>query len=344
MNRLGRVSVLVSVSVVCFGLAAGYLLWAKHSAAVGSVVEPTPGGSEPTAQLDLGAALAQPHVVFRNAQPGAGFGMVAVSMLRAPDGPRAVGQQLCERTYATAGGGVCLAPKRGLVPTYALVSLNSRLQPVASSPLVGLPSRTRMSRDSSLVSTTTFVGGHSYGDGKFSTETIIRRDGVSLGNIENFTTTLPDGTRLTAVDRNFWGVTFAADDDTFYATAASGNTTWLVRGSLRAKTMTALRTDAECPSLSPDGTKIAYKKRLGAKLGVWHLAVLDLKSGKETVLAEQRSVDDQMEWLDADHVLYQLPRDGAGGTSTDIWQAPADGTGQPSVFIEDASSPAVVRP
>ena len=344
MNRLARISVIISVSVVCFGLAAGYLLWSRHSAAAETTGEPGSSGSEAATDLDLETALRVPHVVFRNIQPGAGFGHLAVSELAQPDGSRAVLSELCERTYATVGSGVCLAAKRGLVPTYALVGLDARLQQATSTPLVGSPSRTRISRDGTLVATTTFLAGHSYGDGKFSTATIVRRDGTSLGNLETFTTILPDGSKLTAVDRNFWGVTFAADDDTFYATAASGTTTWLVRGSLRDRTMTALRTDAECPSLSPDGTKIAYKKRLGSPAGVWHLAVLDLQSGKETVLAEQRSVDDQQEWLDDTHVLYALPRSGADATSTDIWQVPADGTGQPSVFIEDASSPAVVRP
>ena len=51
--------------------------------------------------------------------------------------------------------------------------------------------------------------------------------------------------------------------------------------------MTALRTDAECPSLSPDGSRLVYKKRLGnPDPGVWRLASLDLATGVETVLAE----------------------------------------------------------
>ena len=86
--------------------------------------------------------------------------------------------------------------------------------------------------------------------------------GRTLGNIESWKSTV-DGRPLRSVDRNFWGVTFADDDDTFYATAASGSTTWLMRGSLKTKSMISLRTDAECPSLSPDQTKVAYKKRLG---------------------------------------------------------------------------------
>jgi Tol biopolymer transport system component len=146
------------------------------------------------------------------------------------------------------------------------------------------------------------------------------------------------------VDRNFWGVTFADDDNTFYATAASGSTTWLMRGSLKAKSLVSLRTDAECPSLSPDQTKIAYKKRLDSKArGVWRLAVLDLRTGQESLLAETRSVDDQVEWLDGNRLLYGVSRPGSEATTSDVWVVPADGTGSAQIFIPEASSPAVVR-
>jgi hypothetical protein len=200
-----------------------------------------------------------------------------------------------------------------------------------------------MSADSSLVATTTFVGGHSYAQASFSTETIVRRNGKNLGNIESWKSTV-DGRPLRSVDRNFWGVTFAEDGDTFYATAASGSTTWLMRGSLKSKSMVSLRADAECPSLSPDQTKVAYKKRLDDKArGVWRLAVLDLRTGQETLLAESRSVDDQVEWLDNTRVLYAVSRPGSEATTSDVWQVPSDGTGTPTVFIPEASSPAVVR-
>jgi Tol biopolymer transport system component len=146
------------------------------------------------------------------------------------------------------------------------------------------------------------------------------------------------------VDRNFWGVTFADDDDTFYATAPSGSTTWLMRGSLKGKSMISLRTNAECPSLSPDQTKIAYKKRVESKArGDWRLAVLDLRTGQESLLAETRSVNDQVEWVDNKQLLYGLSRSGSEATTSDVWVVPADGTGTPAVFIPEASSPAVVR-
>jgi hypothetical protein len=107
--------------------------------------------------------------------------------------------------------------------------------------------------------------------------------------------------------------------------------------------LTALRADAECPSLAPDGTRVAFKTRNGQPEGQWMIAVYDLATGKSTLLAEKHSVDDQIEWLDRDQVLYGLPRSGSGPSASDVWVVPADGTGAPRLFIPDAWSPAVVR-
>lgn len=343
MSRPVRVVVLLVVTVLCFGLAGGYLIQARRAASAQPARMPASDGTTPQPALDPSAARAAPHVVFRSTAPGAAFGQLAVAALARPNGPRALLGYTCERAYATESGGVCVTAKRGPVLSFGLATLDRQLRPAPPTNLVGLPSRARMSRDGNLVATTTFVAGHSYASPDFSTETIVRREGRSLGNLESFATTLLDGSPLRAANRNFWGVTFADDSDTFYATAASGPRTWLVRGSLRAGTMTAVRPDAECPSLSPDGTKIAYKKRLARSAGIWQLAVLDLATGQETPLPATRGVDDQVEWLDDDRLLYALPRTGEAA-ATDVWQVAADGTGQPSVLIEYAASPAVVRP
>jgi hypothetical protein len=47
-----------------------------------------------------------------------------------------------------------------------------------------------------------------------------------------------------------------------FATAASRGETWLVQGSLAARELRTTRENAECPSVSPDGRRIAYKYRI----------------------------------------------------------------------------------
>ena len=332
-----RVLLAGAVVAFCFALAVVYVLQVRHAGAVSAAAAPT------VSTVPMAGVLAAPHLVFRNATLGADYGKLAAVSLTDAGGARALGSVSCERVYATSEAGVCVTASGGIAPTYAVDALGPDLAPVSSAPLAGLPSRARMSVDGRLVSTTTFISGHSYASSSFSTATVIRVAGRALPNLETWTTYLPDGQRLVAADRNFWGVTFATDDDTFYATAASGTTTWLVRGSIKTRTMRALRTDAECPSLSPDGRHVAYKKRLGNPTpGVWRLASLDLTTGAETLLAETRNVDDQVEWFDDTSLLYALPRTGTEATTSDVWRVPADGSGTPVVLVPYASSPAVV--
>ncbi|MFE7186667.1 TolB-like translocation protein [Streptomyces erythrochromogenes] len=63
--------------------------------------------------------------------------------------------------------------------------------------------------------------------------------------------------------------------------SANGRT-HLMRADLTTRELTALRTNVECPSLSPDETRIAHKKRVGAD---WQLRVLHLQTGQDTALA-----------------------------------------------------------
>jgi hypothetical protein len=62
----------------------------------------------------------------------------------------------------------------------------------------------------------------------------------------------------------------------------------------------------------------------------------------ETPLAEPEGIDDQIEWLDNERILYQK-NDADRPTQVSIFVLPADGSGQPEVFLTDASSPAVIR-
>ena len=108
-------------------------------------------------------------------------------------------------------------------------------------------------------------------------------------------------------------------------------------GDFRAGTVRTLASNVECPSLSPDQTRIAFKEAVGGDPARgWRLTVLDLATLTRTPLAETRSVDDQAVWLDNATIGYALPRD----RGSDVWPVPADGSGAPRLLIPDAESPA----
>jgi hypothetical protein len=180
-----------------------------------------------------------------------------------------------------------------------------------------------------------FVFGHSYADASFSTQSTIidMVNGTTIAELEQFAV-FRDGTEIFSADFNFWGVTFAPDSNVFYTTLRTNGQTYLVKGDVAAQEVHIVYDNVECPSVSPDGTRIAYKKRVG-DLGQWRFTVLDLATMVETPLAETESVDDQLEWVD-DHLL-------AYGKAGSIWTVPSDGTGSPTLLVPDALSPSVVR-
>ena len=288
-----------------------------------------------------------PHVLFRGTAPGELYGRVAAVPLDDLSGPREITPVTCDRVSSDGGTTVCLRTHRGVVTTYDAQVFDTAWQTTATWPLPGIPSRAQLSPEG-LVATTAFVTGHSYAQTGFSTETTVHdTDGAEVsGNLEDFTL-LVDGERVAPVDRNVWGVTFV-DSRYFYATARSQSLghTWLVRGDLDERTLTTVLDDVECPALSPDGTRLAFKHDAaadGAATPHWTPAVLDLDTLEVTVLdAEHQNVDDQMAWLDDETLLYGLPRADEPGT-TDVWSLPADGRGEPTLAIPQAWSPSVVE-
>jgi hypothetical protein len=171
------------------------------------------------------------------------------------------------------------------------------------------------------------------------------RSGDTLANLEQFTV-VRDDTPLQAPDFNFWGVTFARDGNRFYATLGSAGKTYLVEGDVAARRMKVLREGVECPSLSPDGTRLAFKQLVSATTTrTWHMAVMDLATlTDQPTASETRNVDDQIEWLDDNHVLYALPDEGPPATlATHVWVTSVDGTEPPRMLLRNASSPAVVH-
>lgn len=339
MTLKTRLIAFAVVLVVAAAGAAFYVFRTRQNTNDEAAQQPTVPVSDNVSGVSAG-----PHLVFRSTAPGTGYGQVAVVPLDVPGGARSFTPATCDRVYAVRGNAICLVAKRGLATTFEVKMLGPQWNVTSDAPLAGLPSRARLSRDGSLTATTTFVYGDSYNSpGQFSTRTLVgRSDGTGEpADIERFSLVV-DGKAVSAADKNLWGVTFV-DNDVFYATAASAKKTWLVKGSLSGHTLVSLREDVECPSLSPDRTHIAFKKRGGLPAGHWRLSVLDLATGKVTETAETKNIDDQAEWLDDQTVIYGLARNAEGTASSDVWAVAADGTGAPRLLVSDAWSPAVVR-
>ncbi|MFG2781542.1 TolB family protein [Streptomyces prunicolor] len=303
--------------------------------------ETQPGGPKiTTGRITL---TAPGTMVFRNMAWGPHRDELTTVPAATPSGPRTASDLKCLRFYASSGTGVCLQAVHGTVTdTYRALVLDAQLKEMARYDVPGIPSRARVSPTGHFAAWTAFVGGDSYAGTNFSTRAAIvdTRSGKLIPTLESFRI-LKDGHAYRSADVNFWGVTFAADDRTFYATLATKGSTYLVRGDLRARTVTTLHTNVECPSLSPDGTRIAYKKRVKGlpKDAPWHLYVLDLRTMHETSLAEPRSVDDQAVWRDDHTIVYAMP----GDYGADLYSVPADGTGRARRISGAAVSPAFLR-
>lgn len=333
-----RIWAFVAGSVALLLVAGGYSLHAadRHSTQVASG-----GKGLTTAALPLSGGT--PKILYVSTAVGPGYEHLAeVPSADPAAAARSLGALTCERTYAAAETLVCLRTEGSLVATqYAEVYHDADGVPrlVQKVQLPGIPSRARVSADGRMVAWTVFVSGDSYNGPQFSTRTGVLdlETGTVIPSLEAFTAYL-NGKPYHDVDINYWGVTFASDDEHFYATMGSAGHTWLMQGDLATRTLRSVIENVECPSLSPDGARIVFKKRVSASLTApWRLYVLDLATLRETPLAETRSIDDQASWLGDDEVMYQLPQ--SKGPGYDVWEVPADGSGTPQLLIHDGFSP-----
>jgi hypothetical protein len=349
-GAVSRGLIFLGICVAGLATVAGYVYYAKVReanivAASERAASPQPGAAQ-SAKVGSGA-YSPKRVFYRYNGLGPHNGRIAFVSPESRGEPQFIDRLSCEVAYVAGGQGICLGAKRGVITTYSARLFDAAsFETHAQFALNGVPSRTRVSVDGKLAAFTVFLSGHGYSSVDFSTQTMIVdvASGATVLDLDTLTV-LRDGKAFKEPDFNFWGVTFTPDSREFYATLSTGGKHFLLRANIEARTARIVHENVECPSLSPDGTRVAYKKRFRAgDRVVWELHVLDLATGKETPLQEKRSVDDQLEWLDSGHVLYSVPgtEDDSSG-STNVWMIAADGKTGPSVYLRTAYSPSAVR-
>ena len=307
----------------------------------------TTAPQEPPSAAATGTRLSKaPLIYFRHNGVDSHYGNVAyVDSANVAD-VHFVDSLQCEVVHVSGGRGICLSADRGVFTTYTASLFDTTTFQVSTKlPLKGIPSRSRMSADGSLAALTVFVSGHGYTALDFSTQTLLIdvASGEIIGDLEAFAVTR-NGAPIKSADFNFWGVTFTPDGKHFYATLSTAGRHYLIRGNIQGRSAEVIHENVECPSLSPDARRVAYKKRfIVDNRIVWQLHVLDLATHIETALAEKRSIDDQLEWLGDREVLYSVPSEEGAGASTDVWITSIDAGTPPALYIRNAYSPATAR-
>jgi len=324
-SRGGKIT--VALVVVCVVVGGGYVVYA----ALG------PSQTTTDASPRAGESAADVAVMVRAVDPSSPSLNGGVFVVEDGKVERRSKDLACERVYYSAGHGICMGVAASGVDYTASV-FDDKLQPGSSIRLTGLPSRARVSADGRYGAMTVFVSGDAYLESSvaFSTRTYLldMKSGEAIEQLERFEVE-KGGEPFDAVDFNFWGITFDPDDsDRFYATLGTGSHHYLVEGSVRGRSMRVLRDGVECPSLSPDGKRIAFKSRIDGT-NRWRLHVLDVATLEDHPVAEERSIDDQAEWLDVDTLVYS--------DETNVYTVPADGSGEPALLVRDATSPVALR-
>jgi hypothetical protein len=320
MTRQRRVGLFVAITAIAVTIIAVYLgiTLADNSKGSGSV-----GTAVTIAKGDM-------VLLDRDRKHPKAWGhLVIVSA----DGRRQLSKLSCERVAFAGGHGICLSQAHSLpTPTYEARFFDARGNVIGTISVPGSPSRARVSPDGRYAASTTFVGGDGYTTpGAFSTRTRVYdvAAGKSLGDLESYKVT-QDGKAIHKADFNFWGVTFTGQGAQFYATLGTGSHHYLVKGDAATKQATVIRDGVECPSLSPDGTRIGFKARVGSPFQ-WRFHILDIRTGKETALPGSESVDDQIAWLDNTRLAY--------GVGEEVMEVAADGASQPRTLMTSATNP-----
>ncbi len=292
----------------------------------------TATGAHPGIEIDPAAI----GLAFVNRVAGDEYGLVGYIDR---DGVRHQTELECDRIDLNRSGGICLSLSSGLSGSARGLITDSALVPEKTFGLT-TPSRAAVSPDGAVTAWTGFTQGHSYLDeGEFATLTqVISVERERAADLERHFTTWDDGRTVQDIERNYWGVTFV-DSDRFYATLGIGDKTSIVEGQISKSRLDVVFEDASCPEVSPDGSTIVAKDTLDESM---RLVAIDTATGERRRLGETRFVDDQVEWLDDDTILYALPNeDGtAAQPGFDIWLLDIEPGAIPELLVPFASSPA----
>ena len=253
------------------GRRTGYVAWAAQRD--DRTVPPSSRGS-------LARVTAEPHVVFAHIANGRSGEEVTLAALDHPDG------RTGHHGPQVRKGALCSGPRAVPGPRGRCVQAGLHGQDLRDRVQDAADDRFRRSSEPRARVTGRAVRGHDrvrqralLRSGDFSTKAVIidmargqgdRGPGEGLhGHARRKV--------ISEVDFNFWGVTFARDSNRFYATLRTGDKTFLLEGDVAARRARVIRENAECPSISPDNTRVAYKKLIDGK---WRFHVLDLEDGQ----------------------------------------------------------------
>jgi hypothetical protein len=340
MRNRTRLILLTAVAVVCVGAAVAYVGISLGSEPSGKasgtrVVGPaTLGpGAAPIRTTDA-SSIDSGDLLFVSMIPDRSASSLAVASLSDLQGVRAISDLRCERAAYAGGRGICLIRGGGEDVESEVEIFDSNFHVDRRIEVEGAPSMASVSTDGRYGAMTMFAPGEEDSGESSSTETTVLdlETGREAVDLEKLPLT-KDGRPFSSDGLAFSGVTFADDDDHFYASLGLDANSYLIQGSLRDRKLKVIGEDVNSPSLSPDGTRLAFRRVVGGA-GNWRLFVLDLRTMKATRLAGDDPIDDQAQWLD----------DGRVGYSNDnkLWAVAADGSGQPRQILPYAFSPTVI--
>ena len=332
-----------SILAVVVVVGGAYLAFANNNApAAPTIGRPSPDASslpsrDPLEPLTVASVQRYPHLVFQSVIRDDNYAQAALVPLDAPGGMRVFTGLTCERVQFAGGSGICLFAQHGTASRYFARIFRSDFQSTAQVELAGIPTFAAVSPDGRVAAASFQTAPVTEEVRMPPSKTVVidTATGDQAADLDTFTV-IREGSPVEHSELDIWGVTFKADADGFFASIRLDGNVFLAEGSIRAATLKVAESSISAPSLSPDGRLLAYSRLVSSVGPTWRFHVLNLESRDDVELAERKSIDDQITWLDEDDLLY--------GLGADIWTVRSDGTGSPQPFLFGGLSPSVVRP